>query len=72
MYDEPTGGYPRTTVLILLLNMSGKLTYLNMLNISGKLTYFKTAGNINYAYSPLKISCRDVVGVISSFLWGQR
>ena len=55
-----------------MLNMSGKLTYLNMLNISGKLTYFKTAGNINYAYSPLKISCRDVVGVISSFLWGQR
>jgi hypothetical protein len=33
----------------------------------GKLTCFKTAGNINYAYSPLKISCRDVIRVISSF-----
>jgi hypothetical protein len=28
---------------------------------SGKLTFFKTAGNINPAYSPLKISCRDVI-----------
>jgi hypothetical protein len=33
---------------------------------------FKTAGNINHAYSPLKISCRDVFHVISCFLWGQR
>ena len=39
---------------------------------SGKLTCFKTAGNINYAYSPLKISCRDVVGVISSFFMGTK
>ena len=39
---------------------------------SGKLTFFKTAGNINPAYSPLKISCRDVIRVMSSFLWGQR
>jgi hypothetical protein len=28
---------------------------------SGKLTFFKTAGNINPAYSRLKISCRDVI-----------
>jgi len=33
---------------------------------SGKLTLFKTVGNINPAYSPLKIFCRDG---ISSFLW---
>jgi hypothetical protein len=36
---------------------------------SGKLTLFKTAGNINPAYYPLKILCRDVIRVISSFLW---
>jgi hypothetical protein len=36
---------------------------------SGKLILFKTAGNIIPAYSPLKISCRDVIHVISSFLW---
>ena len=35
---------------------------------SGKLTLFKTAGNNNPAYSPLKISCRDIIRVISSFL----
>ena len=34
---------------------------------SGKFTCFKTARNINRAYFPLKISCRDVVRVISSF-----
>ena len=39
---------------------------------SGKLTFFITAGNINPAYSPLKISCRNVIRVMSSFLWGQR
>jgi hypothetical protein len=32
---------------------------------SGKLTL----GNINPAYSPLKISCRDVIRDISPFLW---
>jgi hypothetical protein len=36
---------------------------------SGKLTLFKIAGNNNRAYSPLKISCRDVICVISSLLW---
>jgi hypothetical protein len=36
---------------------------------SGKLTLFKTAGNINPAYPPLKISCRDIIRVISSSLW---
>jgi hypothetical protein len=33
---------------------------------SGKLTLLKTAGNSNPAYSPLKISCRDVIRFISS------
>jgi hypothetical protein len=33
----------------------------------GKLTLFKTTGNINPAYSPLKISCRDVIRVIFHF-----
>ena len=39
---------------------------------SGKLIRLKTAGNINHAYSLLNISCRDVVRVISSFLWGHK
>jgi len=30
---------------------------------------FETAGNITPSYSPFKISCCDVIHVISSFLW---
>jgi len=36
---------------------------------SGKLTLFKTVGNINPAYCPLKISCRDVIRVIQVLLF---
>ena len=33
---------------------------------------FKTAGNINHGYSPLRISCRDVVRVIFFFFMGTK
>jgi len=32
---------------------------------SSKLICFETAGNINHAYFPLKISCHDVIRVLS-------